>query len=81
MILLIASWGLAFLFSRAFICGPDSHGGHPCTGAEWTALWFAITDVIGDIAVLAMPFPMIRRLQMRRRDKIGLSALFLLGAL
>lgn len=81
LIVFVCLWGIAFLFTEAFLCGADSNGGHPCSGQEWTSLWFAITDVIGDIAILSMPYPMIKKLQMSRRDKIGLTGIFLLGSL
>ena len=79
LIAVITIWGLTFLFTDAFICGADSHLGHPCAANSWVSLWFAITDVISDIMILALPYPMIRKLQMARREKIGLSAIFLLG--
>jgi hypothetical protein len=34
-----------------------------------------------DIVVLVMPIPVILKLQMNRRAKLGLLAVFLLGAL
>jgi hypothetical protein len=34
-----------------------------------------------DIVVLVMPIPVILKLQMNRRAKLGLMAVFLLGAL
>ena len=69
------------MFTEAFECGSDSFHGHPCAPIISLALWFAITDVLGDIAILALPYPCIRALQMSRRDKIGLSAIFMLGTL
>ena len=42
---------------------------------------FAITDVIGDVLVVCMPYPYIRKLHMGRREKVGLVAIFLLGTL
>ena len=77
----ITLWGLLFVFLEAFTCGADSNHGHPCAPNEWLSLWFAITDVLGDIAVLTMPYPCIRALQMNRREKVGLSAIFMLGML
>lgn len=81
LIALIALWGVVFLFIYAFLCGFDSQHGHPCAPQEWGSLWFAITDVLGDVAILTLPYPCIRRLQMSKRDKIGLSLIFLLGTL
>ncbi|KAL8816842.1 MAG: hypothetical protein Q9191_008257 [Dirinaria sp. TL-2023a] len=81
LIVLVTVWGTVFLFSEAFLCKADSHHGHPCAPQEWASLWFAITDVLTDIAILVLPYPCIRMLQMSRRDKIGLSAIFFLGTL
>lgn len=81
LIVIITLWGLVFIFMEAFTCGADSHHGHPCAPQEWLVLWFAITDVLGDIAVLTLPYPCIRALQMSRREKFGLSAIFMLGTL
>lgn len=81
LIILIAAWGVAFLFTEAFMCGSNSHGGHPCASSEWRVLWFAITDVIGDVAVLTMPYPMIKNLQVTRREKVAVYGIFLLGTL
>ena len=81
LIVLITLWGLLFMFLDAFECGADSNHGHPCAPQEWLSLRFAITDVLGDMAVLALPYPCIRALQMSYRNKIGLTAIFLLGTL
>ena len=81
LIVLVIVWSLVFLFTAAFLCGSESSHGHPCAPSEWDVLWFAITDVLGDAAILALPYPCIRKLQMRRRDKWGLAAVFMLGLL
>ena len=82
MLATVTVWGIAFMTTEILMCDNDGHAGHPsCGGAQWTVLWFAITDVISDIIILSMPYPMIRKLQMSRRDKIGLSTIFLLGTL
>lgn len=81
LIVLVALWGIVYLFTDAFLCKADSVRGRTCPPQEWASLWFAITDVLTDMAILILPYPCIRKLQMRRRDKIGLSAIFLLGTL
>ena len=52
-----------------------------CASQLLVLLWFAITDVLGDIAVLAMPYPCIVKLQMNKKEKLGISGVFLLGTL
>ncbi|MCJ1350595.1 MAG: hypothetical protein MMC33_000576 [Icmadophila ericetorum] len=81
LIIIIIIWGVTFLFVPAFLCGADSNHGHPCPQTEWESLWFGITDVIGDVAVLCLPYPILRSLQMDRRQKIGVCAIFLLGTI
>ena len=81
LIALTALWGLVFMFTFAFLCKAGGLHGRSCAPTEWASLWFAITDVLGDVAILSLPYPCIRALQMSRRDKIGLSAIFLLGTL
>ena len=48
-------------------------------GAMYTAQ--AVLDIALDIAVLAMPLPMIRRLQMSTKRKWNLMGIFWLGTL
>ena len=57
----------------------ESHNVH--ISQEWLLLWFAIMDVLSDVAVLALPYPFIRKLQISRRAKVGLTAIILLGTL
>ena len=79
---LISIWGLTFLFLDSFICVSGSNAGSlDCAGQEWTLLWFAITEVLGDIAILALPYRCIRQLQMSRREKFCVAAVFALGSL
>ena len=79
MIVLVTLWGICFFFAFLFLCGIGP--GQACASQEWSSLWFGITDVVGDIAILAMPYPCIKKLQMSRASKAGVSAIFLLGTL
>ena len=81
LIVLTALWGLTFFLAEAVIYLDSSHVAHPGESQRWSLLWFSITDVLGDIAILAMPYPCIRKLQMSRKLKIGVSIVFLLGTL
>ena len=81
LIVLIVLWGLVFLFLESFICSFGSGSVLFCATQEWVLLWFAITEVLGDIAILSLPYPCIRTLQMTKRDKIGVVAIFALGTL
>ena len=81
LIVLIILWGLTFLFLEIFVCVSGSISSLSCTGQEWTLLWFAITEIFGDIAILSLLYPCIRWLHMTRREKIGLAGIFALGTL
>ena len=70
---------MVFLFTESFICIAGSKDSLSCPAQEWVLLWFAITEVLGDIAILSLPFPCIRRLQKCKREKIGICAIFALG--
>ena len=88
VITIIFWWTLAFLLAEIFVCGlhpgvlwsPDATT-QSCANQNMLLLWFAITDVIGDIAVLSMPYPCIVKLQMNKKEKVGISGVFLLGTL
>ncbi|KAF6241044.1 hypothetical protein HO173_000838 [Letharia columbiana] len=81
LVILIALWGLVFLLLQVVLETDNETLALPRGSQEWLLLWFAITDVLGDIAVLALPYPCIRKLQMSRRFKVELSFVFLLGTL
>ena len=52
-----------------------------CVDEDWLNLCCSITDSVGDILVMSLPFPVIKTLQPSRRDKVGVSVVFLLGTL
>ncbi|KAK0508203.1 hypothetical protein JMJ35_009287 [Cladonia borealis] len=85
---LICCWAFAFFFAEVFLCGlhpgvlwSGNTTNQGCASQLLVLLWFAITDVLGDIAVLAMPYPCIVKLQMNKKEKLGISGVFLLGTL
>ncbi|KAI0024930.1 hypothetical protein F4780DRAFT_483665 [Xylariomycetidae sp. FL0641] len=76
---------LSNLFSFAFQCWPiPLFWDHTLEGTciEQTTFYFAsaIINVIGDVAVLSLPLPVVWGLQTSRSKKWSLSFLFLLGA-
>lgn len=76
LIVLVTLWGFAFFFTFVFLGGDINS-----PSQSWASLWFGITDVVSDVAILALPYPCIRELQMSKRDKMGVIAIFLLGTL
>lgn len=86
---LIILWTFLFFMLEAFVCGihPEAHWSgnlarhQQCLSQEKILLAFAITDVVSDGVILSMPYPSIRRLQMSTGKKVGVGAVFMLGAL
>ena len=81
LIAIITLWGLVFLLDEVIVEFDSTHIDHAAESQRWSLLWFAITDVLGDIAILSLPYPWIRRLQMSRQAKAGLIVVFSLGTL
>ena len=81
LIVVIILWGLSFLFAESFVCVSGSISSLSCTGQEWALLWFAITEILGDIAILSLLYPCISWLQLTKREKWGLAGIFALGTL
>ena len=80
-VVLIALWGLVFFLLQVILESNKYYTVQPWASQEWLLLWFAITDVLSDIAVLALPYPCIRKLRMNRQFKVELTFIFLLGTL
>jgi hypothetical protein len=89
MIALIGVWSLAYMIAEIFVCGatpwvlwtPGMDPNSVCVNRNDLNFTYAISDVIGDIMVVFMPFPVIRSLHMDGRQKMGVAIIFLLGAL
>ncbi|OTA99907.1 hypothetical protein M426DRAFT_27043 [Hypoxylon sp. CI-4A] len=87
----ICVWGVSFFFATLFECYPVgkvwlSLFGQPeheryCYNHLPMFYATAISNMIMDILILAIPLPMVWKLKMPRRQKIAVSGIFLLGAL
>ncbi|MCJ1232403.1 hypothetical protein MMC14_000355 [Varicellaria rhodocarpa] len=81
---IIIAWIIAFFFTTLFQTWPISTNWTGMgrnilnEGAMYTAQ--AVLDIALDIAVLAMPLPMIRKLQLSTKRKWNLVGIFWLGA-
>ncbi|MCJ1330827.1 hypothetical protein MMC10_007514 [Thelotrema lepadinum] len=81
-----AFWGFAYFLVYLLRCVPISDAwsivsGEPrhCIPNDYAEYSYAITNVLLDAAVLAMPMPMVWRLQLTLTKKIAVSSIFLLG--
>ena len=81
LIVLVTLWGLIFFLDEVIIGYDKAYLYRFAESQRWSLFWFGITDVLGDIAILTLPYPCIRKLQMSRRAKIGLTVVFLMGTL
>ena len=74
-----------YMFLRVFICSPREKFWHPLTpGHCFTADVSSIAaafNALADFVILLLPQRTIWKLQMPRRRKIGISAIFLSGLL
>ncbi|KAI1400530.1 hypothetical protein F4819DRAFT_497238 [Hypoxylon fuscum] len=86
----ISIWGVSFFFATLFECMPvhavwQTLFGTPehqvyCYDAVPMFIATAITNMIVDIAILALPIPFVWRLNMPVKQKVAVSSVFLLGA-
>ncbi|KAG9697420.1 ribosomal protein L27, partial [Aureobasidium melanogenum] len=74
-------WGV---FASIFICNPVRKVWRPMTPGKCLSTrtyWVSVTavNIVLDFAVLALPMPVISRLKLPKKQKIGLVGVFLLG--
>ncbi|KAI1424880.1 hypothetical protein F5Y12DRAFT_749647 [Xylaria sp. FL1777] len=86
IIVVIYSWTISFFFASLFQCIPVSQGFLPtwertgkCYDPHPMFVSMASTNLIIDIAILAIPQPLVWRLNMPRRRRVLISLVFLLG--
>ncbi|CAJ2508467.1 Uu.00g134930.m01.CDS01 [Anthostomella pinea] len=82
---LLAAWALSFSFANLFICFPvtaliEPFYGKKCVDRAAVFLSTLVTDLIFDVLILAMPIPLVLRLHLPRKDRLGVLGMFLLGA-
>jgi hypothetical protein len=84
---IVSAWAVAFFFATLFQCGtvPSRLWSSPsdvatyCSSYKYIQLGHATSDVATDLVVLTIPMPIIWRLHMTRRQKLGLLVVFMLG--
>ncbi|KAI0135792.1 hypothetical protein F4814DRAFT_444598 [Daldinia grandis] len=87
-IVFTAMWTVAFFFGTLFKCGRDfwalwssqvEFQAH-CSSNTKLILALCITDFVTDIFIICIPIPLVLRLQLSPRKKLGVCLLFLLGS-
>lgn len=77
---------LALCLAIFFQCNPIAKLWNPflegsCVHAYDLYLWNTILNVVTDFLVLLVPIPMLRKLQIPKKQKWGLAGLFAIGSL
>lgn len=84
VLVMVGAWTISFFFSNLFTCYPitalvEEFYGNKCIDA--LPMWLAscITDFIIDFIILALPIPMVLKLQVHWHQKLAIQLIFLLG--
>lgn len=84
MLCIVVGWTVSFFFANLFTCYPitpfvESFYSHKCLDS--VPMWYTscITDVIVDTIIFIMPMPLVMRLHMPLRQRLGVAAIFFMG--
>ncbi|MCJ1439474.1 hypothetical protein MMC27_008868 [Xylographa pallens] len=85
MLGLVAAWTITFFLTDLFSCIPVTPLVEPFYGnqcMDTVSMWYAgsVSDIILDLLILMIPIPMVLRLQLPAKQKMGVLAMFFLGA-
>lgn len=91
LIVLNAAWGVCFVFVHLFNCYPVTDTWKLASGAKKRRCItphtfvhihvFAISSVVIDILMLALPWPMVLSLRLSGRQKAAILSIFALGGM
>lgn len=86
-IIFLVSYAIAFLVPLALMCRPvDGFWKYPpnpqeCLNINALASWISLPSLVSDVILLILPLPMVWQLHADRKKKIGITLIFLAGAL
>lgn len=85
MLGIVVAWTITYIFANLFTCFPvttliEPFYGNKCINA--VPMWLSVvgSDLVVDVGILLMPVPMVMRLQLPWKDKLGVLGMFGLGA-
>lgn len=83
---IVVGWSIAATALTIFQCVPipaswDKSVDAQCIDKDAFWIAYAILNVVTDVLVLALPIPQVFKLQLKLREKLLLSGIFLLGGL
>ena len=75
---------LACAIAIIFACSPVDKSWHPekdgtCMSPEDSVTAYAAISIVSDLVVTTLPIPLLFKLQIGKRQKVGLAAMFALG--
>ncbi|KAH8203669.1 hypothetical protein TruAng_002199 [Truncatella angustata] len=86
MLTIVVIWAVSFFFANLFTCLPitpliEPFYGNKCV--DTYSLWLSVlvTDLIVDVGILIMPIPLVLRLHLPWKDRLGVLGMFLLGTI
>ena len=82
----VVAWGVAVVLVSIFSCNPvngfwDTDIPSTCVSSILFFEWTTLTNVLGDVMILALPVRKVWKLQMSTEKKIAVLGMFLLGGL
>jgi hypothetical protein len=85
-LIVVLGWSIGSIFATIFQCVPlkgswDKTLDARCINSDTFWISYGALNIVTDVMVLALPMPMIWKLQMKLRDRIMLIGVFLLGGL
>jgi hypothetical protein len=86
-LLFIAGYTIGMLFALIFACDPISMSyditvvSGTCINRPSLYIATAVVNIMSDIALFCLPLPFVVKLQVPRRQKLGLVLFFLLGSM
>lgn len=88
-VVVIICWTVSFFFATIFQCIPIStfwnyffwDAGSKCFHVYDFYLGITVSDLITDVLILALPIPLVWRLQLPVKQRIAVGGMFLTGAM
>lgn len=82
---IVISWGLSDVFVAIFQCSPvrfawDKAIQGSCINQLAFYRWISMPNIVTDIVMLSLPMPMVWKLHCSVAQRVGLSAIFLMGS-
>lgn len=86
-LLFIAGYTIGIFFALIFACNPVRRSWDvtvtegDCINQASLYIATAVVNIVSDVVIFCLPLPIVVKLQVPRRQKIGLVLIFLLGSL